>query len=518
MTPTALAAGAALELRRRQQARQTQGPTPPQMTLAQFVEQAWDVVEPEPYVEGWHIHAICNHLDAVTHRIIRNLLINVPPRSSKSLITAVFWPAWVWSWWSTASFMFVSYSAALSMRDSVKCRDLVRSHWYQQRFHPDWTLKDDQNLKSRFVNTRGGERVATSVGASATGLGASFVIAEDLHSVDEDLSETRADLETAVNFWRVVMPSRVTNPKQACFVVVGQRVADDDISGVLLQQGTYEYLCIPMEYEPPGPGVPVSQTVLGWVDPRTTPGEPMCPARYGPEELAPLKLSLGHRWHAQFQQRPTADADALFKREDWRYYHTMPKLDFFDLVVASWDFSVKDASTSSYVAGHLWGQKGVQVALLDRIWQRMDFPTSLQAIRDWHVKWPGTHAVLIEDKANGSPIFQMVRGEIPRVIPVNPQGEGSKLVRLRAVAPIQRAHNAYLPSPELAAWSNEFVENCVRQQSDDCDAMSQALSRISMPDPAIDAARVEALKKRELQRKMHEAIRRDQRGVSRSHV
>lgn len=487
-------------------------------SLYAFVQAAWSIIEPEPYVDGFHIEAITTHLEAVTRRDIRKLLINVPPRSSKSLITAVFWPAWVWATHPERSFLFASYSAALSLRDSVKCRDLLRSVWYQQTFRPDWVLKEDQNLKSRFVNTRGGERVATSVGSAATGLGATYIVADDLHSVDEDLSETRADIEAAVNFWQVVMPSRVTNPKESCFVVVGQRVAEDDISGTLLKQGDYQYLAIAAEYEPPGPGIPQSHTALAWQDPRTEHGEPMCPARYGADELAALKLSLGFRWWAQFQQRPTADAEALFKREDWRYLSVWPPFEFWDLVVQSWDFSVKDESTSSYVAGQLWGQKGVQVALLDRIWKRMDFPDSLQAIREWRKKWPGTHAVLIEDKANGSPIYQVVRGEIPRVIPVNPQGEGSKLVRLRAVAPVQRAHNAYLPSPELAPWSVEFVENLVRLQEDEGDALSQAWSKISMPNPAIDEARQEALKKRELQRKVAEAQRRATRGVSRSHV
>src|SRR5947207_10974842 len=102
--------------------------------LGEFVRQAWAVAEPPtPFVPGWHIDAIIEHLEAVTRGQIRNLLINVPPRHMKSLLVSVFWPAWEWIRWPERRWLYSSYGAQLSIRDSVKCRRLVESPWYQAR-------------------------------------------------------------------------------------------------------------------------------------------------------------------------------------------------------------------------------------------------------------------------------------------------------------------------------------------------------------------------------------------------
>src|SRR5215475_4401056 len=104
-------------------------------SLSEFVRQAWVVVEPAtPFVPGWHIDAIIEHLEAVSRGKIRNLLINVPPRHMKSLLVSVFWPAWEWISWPARRWLYSSYAASLSMRDSVKCRRLIESPWYQERW------------------------------------------------------------------------------------------------------------------------------------------------------------------------------------------------------------------------------------------------------------------------------------------------------------------------------------------------------------------------------------------------
>ena len=103
-------------------------------SLREFVCQAWPVVEPStPFVAGWHLDAVVAHLEAITRGEIRNLLINVPPRHMKSLLVSVFWPAWEWTRWPERRWLYSSYGAQLSIRDSVKCRRLIESVWYQQR-------------------------------------------------------------------------------------------------------------------------------------------------------------------------------------------------------------------------------------------------------------------------------------------------------------------------------------------------------------------------------------------------
>src|SRR5580698_2097973 len=117
-------------------------------SLREFVRQAWHVIEPSaPFVPGFHIDAIIDHLEAVTRGDIRNLLINIPPRHMKSLLVSVLWPAWEWIQHPERRWLFSSYAATLSIRDSVKCRTLIESPWYQRFWGDRYALESDQNTK-----------------------------------------------------------------------------------------------------------------------------------------------------------------------------------------------------------------------------------------------------------------------------------------------------------------------------------------------------------------------------------
>src|SRR5690242_14882467 len=133
--------------------------------LREFVEQAWPVLEPHTaFVPGIHVDAICQHLQAISEGRISNLIINVPPGHAKSLLGAVFWPAWVWATHPEVRWIFGSYRADLAIRDSLKCRILMESDWYQRRWGDRFRLRDDQNQKTRYENSATGYRVVTSVG------------------------------------------------------------------------------------------------------------------------------------------------------------------------------------------------------------------------------------------------------------------------------------------------------------------------------------------------------------------
>ena len=151
-------------------------------SLYEFVQKAWKYIDPAPFVGGWHIEALCEHLQAVNEGKIKRLLINVPPRTGKSSVVSVAWPAFTWAqshkdWLSGAEvqFLFASYAERLSLRDSVKCRRLMESPWYQKFFGKQFNLTGDQNTKIRFENDRGGYRLATSVGGTLTGEGGSIL-------------------------------------------------------------------------------------------------------------------------------------------------------------------------------------------------------------------------------------------------------------------------------------------------------------------------------------------------------
>jgi predicted phage terminase large subunit-like protein len=467
-------------------------------SLAEFVRQAWLIVEPStPFVPGWHIDAIIEHLEAVSRGQIRNLLINVPPRHMKSLLVSVFWPAWEWLRWPERRWLYSSYAATLSTRDSLNCRRLIESPWYQSRWGHVFALTGDQNAKTRFDNNRSGYRLSTSVGGSVTGEGGDRIVCDDPHKVDE--VESDSVRKSTITWWGRVMSTRVNDPKTAARIVVMQRCHQQDLSGHLLEEGGWEHLCLPAEYE----GTKCV-TSIGWSDPREQMDELLWHERFGPTEIEGLKRSLGSYGAAgQLQQRPSPAGGGIFKRHWFRIWQppgaNLPPIlvrypDGTDrLIVAedigkvdeqaqSWDCAFKGLETSDYVVGQVWGRLGARYLLLYQERGRMDYPATLRAVRNVSQLWPNCSAKLIEDKANGSAVIQMLAREIPGIIPVNP--EGGKIGRAAAISPLIEAGNVYLPHPQLFPWVNDFIEECVSfpngAHDDQVDAMTQMLIRWNM--------------------------------------
>jgi predicted phage terminase large subunit-like protein len=465
--------------------------------LRDFVRSAWAVVEPStPFVEGWHIDAITEHLQAITRGEIRNLLINVPPRHMKSLLVSVFWPCWEWLRCPQRRWLFSSYAATLSIRDSVKCRRLIDSLWYQANWSDRFALTGDQNAKARFENDRSGYRLSTSVGGTVTGEGGDRVICDDPHSVQEAESDT-VRMNT-VDWWNMVMSTRLNDPRTAAKVIVMQRCHQQDLSGHVLEQGGWEYLCLPAEYEVNG-----RVTSIGWSDPRTEPGELLWPERFGVKEIEDLKRSLGSYGAAgQLQQRPAPSGGGIIKKHWWRYWQPpdaklapVPVRQFdgslqlveavvlpekFDQQAQSWDCAFKDLGTSDFVAGQVWAAKRADRYLLDYVQKRLDLPGTVAAVKAMSEKWPGTNAKYIEDKANGPAVIQSLKHAISGLIAVNP--EGGKIARANAVSPQIESGNVYLPHPSLFPWVEGFIESCAAfpngAYDDDVDAATQALYKM----------------------------------------
>ena len=284
--------------------------------LSEYVRLAWRVVEPATvYLHNWHIDAICEHLEAVMAGQIRNLLINMPPRHMKSLTVSVFWPTWAWIEHPEIRWLFSSYAEALSIRDSLKCRRIIQSPWYQTNWGDIYQLTSDQNVKGRFENNRTGYRLSTSVESGNTGEGGDLVICDDPHNVKE--APSQAKREAALIWWDETMSTRLNNPKTGIKVIIMQRVHNEDLAGHVLAQGGYEHLCLPEEYEPENKIV----TCIGWEDPRKEKDELLWLERVGPEEVAGFKRTLGpYGYAAQFQQRPQPLQGGMFKAPWLRWY------------------------------------------------------------------------------------------------------------------------------------------------------------------------------------------------------
>lgn len=285
------------------------------------MRQAWHVVEPgTPLAWNWHIDAICQHLEAVSDGRMPRLLINIPPGHMKSLIVSVFWPAWTWLRRPAWKALFSSYALDLALRDSVRCRDLVTSEWYRDIFRPGWGLKTDQNAKSLFENTAGGFRFSMSVGSRATGFRGDCIVCDDpLNAKEQDSEVARKECLT---WWDRVMPSRLNDLRKGSKVIIMQRLHEEDLSGHLLEQGGYDHLCLPSEFEPERR----STTSIGWTDPRTEPGELLFPEMFPRQVLDHLRMvELKEVDYAgQYQQRPFPAGGGMFRREWFTVVDAMP--------------------------------------------------------------------------------------------------------------------------------------------------------------------------------------------------
>jgi hypothetical protein len=176
-------------------------------SLKEFIKNSWETIEPgRNFYDNWHIDAICEHLQAVVKGDIKRLIINIPPRHMKSITAAVALPAWAWTSDPAKRFLFASYAGSLSIRDSVKCRRLIDSPWYQEHFGDSFKLTTDQNQKQRFENNKTGMRIATSVDGALTGEGGDIIVIDDPHNVRE--AESSTVRESVLEWWDQAMQTQ----------------------------------------------------------------------------------------------------------------------------------------------------------------------------------------------------------------------------------------------------------------------------------------------------------------------
>jgi predicted phage terminase large subunit-like protein len=433
-----------------------------------------------PFKEGWHHSAICDHLEAVFKGQIRKLIISVPPEHSKSTIVAKCWPAWGWLTDPTFDWLFSSYSSVRATGDSIDCRRIIESPWYRQNWGYMFALATDQNQKTRFQNSQSGERISMGLLGAATGEHGDAVVCDDPHSIRDQWSPTK--LEAAINSWDQVMSRSINDPQSSRHVIIMQRLHFKDLAAHCLRQGGYEYLSLSTEHEPSR----AKRTSIGWVDPRKKKGDLLWPSQYGKAEVIDAKLRLGPRgFGAQHQQDPSQEEGAIFKRDKFRFYANDPVAiaGQMDDMIQSWDMAFKDLSTSSKVAGHVWGRKGADRFLLARICEHLDFTQSVSAVEAMSQRWPRANAKLIEDKANGPAVMNSLGRKVVGLIAWPPKGRamGSKISRAYASQPEFESDNIWVPDPKNHPWVQEFIEYCVAfpggEYDDDIDAMTQALER-----------------------------------------
>jgi predicted phage terminase large subunit-like protein len=286
--------------------------------LIDFMRFGWHVLEDRPFQENWHLHGMCECLEAVELGQIKRLAICIPPGLAKSRTVCVFYFGWAWQKNPALRFLYTSYSSDFAQRDSIASRDLIRSDWYQQKWGGRFYMREDQDAKSHFANNRGGFRVASSVSGMGAGVRVDRGIADDALKIEEGTSKLARDRVN--HFWDYTMcPGRAADPATAAFIIVQQRLDKDDLVGHVLKTGGYECFFVPMEYE----SAHRCTTVLGCYDPRTQDGELAFPERFDRAFVDDWKKRLrGSGTAALLQQRPNphGEGEAIFDPQNFRYF------------------------------------------------------------------------------------------------------------------------------------------------------------------------------------------------------
>lgn len=284
--------------------------------LHEFVLQAWEHVDPAQFVDGWHIRAICLHLqacfkltlpgDLVIEKLIKRLLINIPPGCMKSLLCNVFFPAWVWAQDPTQKFGFFSYGSNLTNRDAMKFRTLIESEWYKANWGDKFTLSGGIE---RITNDKGGWRLSSSISGQGTGEHPNFIVVDDPLKAGDANAESGLVREGVNNWWSGTMATRGVGIN-SCRILIMQRLHQMDLSGyVLSREDPPVHICLPMRAEKNR----MKPTPLGWTDTRKE-GELLWPDVYPEEKLLKLEAELGP-WETpgQLQQRPTPAGGGVIK-------------------------------------------------------------------------------------------------------------------------------------------------------------------------------------------------------------
>lgn len=278
-------------------------------TLAGFVREAWPVLEPTtPYVHGWHIDAISEHLEAIHRKQITRLQVNQPPGTMKSLTASVLFHAWEWGPGEMPGvrYLTTSYKEGYARRDSRKSRDLIQSEWYRTLW-PDIELVRDN--ETDFENTHRGSRLAVPIASLTAGRGNRLII-DDPHSTEQAESDTERDRTTRI--FRESATSRLNDPETDAIIVMMHRLHPDDLCGVIEELGLpYVKLVLPMEYHRS-----LAVVTPFFQDPRKDEGELLCPQRLSREKVEENKIELGsHAYDTQYQQMARARDGARFFSE-----------------------------------------------------------------------------------------------------------------------------------------------------------------------------------------------------------
>jgi len=486
-----------------------------EQSLYTFFTYAWEQIEGVSFVGGWHLEALCEHLEALYRRDICDLLINVPPRTGKSSLISVAYPAWVWTQHPEYRFLCPSYALDLAQRDSMKCRRLIESEWYQRLWGTKFKLRRDVKNLKKFENDKWGFRAATSVDSANTGSGGEFLLCDDPNNMKDIYSA--ASRLNVINWWKGIMSTRFGSLLDRRRLVVQQRGHTGDLSGYILSLGSdWTHLCMPMEFEMARRAKTVvlpSCNGKEWIDPRSKEGELLWPEQFPRHALEKLKRDdfngQASLIAGQLQQRPSPDGGGRIK-EHWFKHWTQEQMPRFKHILLSWDTAMIGTPDSSYSSATTWGvfhdEYGIpNLMLLSVFYDQLDYPDLRKMVKRMAVNYQDVKfndpmpermrrpvdLLLIEEKSTGHLLLRDFGLTGIPIMKFNPSRYGDKIGRCLQVSHFIENGRVWLPTKGphhkyLTDFSEFFLE-CASlfpnpsprsTSSDTMDSMSQAFIRL----------------------------------------
>ena len=434
-----------------------------------FLEKCFATLEPGvAYQDNWHLHAMAEALRQVHAGTSKRLIINVPPRSGKSIVTTVAFTAWVLGHDPRRRIICVSYSDALARTHAAAFRALVSSPWYRALF-PRFVVQRGGDRDTETVTTERGYRLGVSLAGPVLGRGADLIIGDDVMSPAAALSDAVRARET--NLWMTAHRTRLNNKLEGAIVLVMQRLHELDLVGHVLGSEDWQHLVIPAIAPEPATYQVGSRPEDLYT---RAAGEVLHPEREPMEVLEATRRAIGSlTFSAQYQQDPVPPGGNVIRRDWLRFYDAAPAA--FDRVIASWDTASTITEASDWSVGTIWGAAGQEFYLLDVRRERLEAPVLRRAIFDASVDWE-VDATLIENTELGRAIAQELRASLGfRALLETARHD--KLARLLAVSARFEAGQVLLPrdAPWLGTYMGELLAFPTGAHDDQVDATSQAL-------------------------------------------
>jgi predicted phage terminase large subunit-like protein len=436
-----------------------------QKNFMDFAHKVWP-----GFIDGDHHAKMAKQFERVARGECKRLIINMPPRHTKSEFASYLLPAWFLGKYPEKKVIQTSHTAELAVGFGRKVRNLVDSDVYKSIF-PGVGLQADSKAAGRWATNKGGDYFAIGIGGAVTGKGADILIIDDPHSEQEAaLAETNSDVYDKTYEWYTSGPRQRLQPGGSIIIVM-TRWSKKDLTGKVIKADAQRN----------GEGWEVVEFPAIMPD-----GRPLWPEFWDLTELEALKNELPNsKWMAQYMQNPTSEVSAIVKREWWQIWeHEDPPM--CEFTIQSWDTAFLKTERSDYCACTTWGvfyqenNVGITVPhiiLLNSFKERMEFPELKQSAFEHYKEWE-PDALIVEAKASGAPLVFELRARGIPVQEYTPSKGSDKIARLNSVADMFASGRVWVPA---TSWAEELVEEVASfpsgEHDDLVDSMTQALLR-----------------------------------------